>query len=357
MRILCAVALFVSLSCVKAVTLQSPQAQTQLTPGTPFQVVWGWDSPPRADDGSLDIYLVRDSAATSVVSQLVTGALILYSATSATIPVGTPAGQYYLQLSVTSGTEKSVVGGPFNVATGPTVVVSNSTVTTITVDGATVTAFVVPTVVPPTYDGGFTSSSNTQQGLASGATAGIVIGTLIAFGAIMGAWFIWYKKRQQPIDREMAMNKPLPYRHPSQDPNHFTEYNHYGHDQPLHSSIIPYGRNNGISPISEYPVSVGNQTMPSSDTQSHYQRHLVSIPSVSIQNSHTGSGASTVRQYRPSRATGSFGPATHSSGSSTASPPRSTDTAIYQPAAAEQVTYSPPHTPSSPVLSPSPPPK
>jgi hypothetical protein len=173
----------------------------------------------------------------------------------------------------------------------------------------------------------------------------------------MTTWFVWYRRRQQAISRETAMNKPLPgLRHPSQDPIQFTEYNHYALDHPLRSSVIPYGRNNGVSPLSGYPASVDNQTMPSSDTQSQYQPHLASIPSVSNQNSHTGSGASTVRQYRSSLAAGSFGPATHSSGSSTASPPRSTDTAIYRPVA-EQVTYSPPHTPSSPVLSPSPPPK
>jgi hypothetical protein len=155
----------------------------------------------------------------------------------------------------------------------------------------------------------------------------------------------------------MAMNKPLPgFRHPSQDPTQFTEYNHYVLDRPLPPSSIPYGRNNGVSPYSEYPASIANQTVPSSDTQSQYQTRLAPIPSVSNQDSHTGSGASTVRQYRSSLAAGSFGPATHSSGSSTASPPRSTDTAIYRPIA-DQATYSPPHTPSSPVLSPSPPPK
>jgi Ser-Thr-rich glycosyl-phosphatidyl-inositol-anchored membrane family len=182
MRILCAVALAVSLSvsCVKAVSFQSPQAQSQLTPGTSFQVAWGWDSPPRADDGTLDIYLVRDSAATSVVSQIMTGALILYSATSATIPTGTPAGQYYLQLRVTSGTEKSAIGGPFNVATGPAVIVSNSTTTTVTVGGGTVTSYVLPTDSPQTSTVN-SAAPNTQQSLAGGAIAGIIIGTLIAF--------------------------------------------------------------------------------------------------------------------------------------------------------------------------------
>ena len=183
MRILCAVALSASLSllCVKAVTFQSPQAQSELTPGTPFQVAWGWDSPPRADDGTLDIYLVRDSAATSVVSQIATGALILYAATSATIPAGTAAGQYYLQLRVTSGTEKSAIGGPFNVATGPAVIVSNSTTTTVTVGGGTVTSYVLPTDSPQSGTDDSAAPNTQQQRLAGGAIAGIIIGTLIAF--------------------------------------------------------------------------------------------------------------------------------------------------------------------------------
>jgi hypothetical protein len=184
MRILCAVALsaLLSLSCVKAVTFQSPQAQSELTPGTSFQVVWGWDSPPRADDGTLDIYLVRDSAATSVVSQIATGALILYSATSATIPAGTAAGQYYLQLRVTSGTEKSATGGPFNVATGPAVIISNSTTTTVTVGGGgTVTSYVLPTDSPQSGADNSAAPDTQQQRLAGGAIAGIIIGTMIAF--------------------------------------------------------------------------------------------------------------------------------------------------------------------------------
>lgn len=183
MRVLCAVALSASLSfaCVKAVTFQSPQAQSELTAGTPFQVAWGWDSPPRADDGTLDIYLVRDSAATSVVSQIATGALILYSATSATIPAGTTAGQYYLQLRVTSGTEKSAIGGPFNVDAGPTIIVSNSTTTTVTVGGGTVTSYVLPTGSPQSSTENSAAANTQQQGLAGGAIAGIIIGTLIAF--------------------------------------------------------------------------------------------------------------------------------------------------------------------------------
>jgi hypothetical protein len=173
----------------------------------------------------------------------------------------------------------------------------------------------------------------------------------------MATWFIWYRRRYPSNTREVAMNKPLPgFNYPSSDPTHFSQYNHYSLDRPYHG--FQYGHCNGISPADEYPcpASIANQTMPSSDTQSQYQPYLSPIPSVSYQNSHTGSGASTVRQYRSSLAAGSAGPATHSSGSSTVSPPRSTDTAIYRPAS-EQVTFSPPHTPSSPVLSPSMPPQ
>jgi hypothetical protein len=184
MRKLCAIALSVSLSlqCVKALSIQSPLAQSQLTIGEPFQVAWGLDNPPVADDGTLNIYLVRDPAATSVVSQIVSSALVLLAATPAIIPIGTIAGQYYLQLKVTSGSEKSAIGGPFNVVNVASTNnnTTTTTTTTVTVGGETITSYTLPTDSPQPATVG-SSQSSTQSTLASGAIAGIVIGTLIAF--------------------------------------------------------------------------------------------------------------------------------------------------------------------------------
>ncbi|GAB5590712.1 hypothetical protein Unana1_05612 [Umbelopsis nana] len=121
MRILCAVTLTSSLllKCIHAITFAAPLTGSLPTAGVPFQVDWHWDGTPSGYDGTLDIILVKDSAATSVVAQLLFGAYAGNVGTSATISQSTPSGQYYIQLKVTSGTESSSVGGPFNVVNTP----------------------------------------------------------------------------------------------------------------------------------------------------------------------------------------------------------------------------------------------
>ncbi|CAO3691187.1 unnamed protein product [Umbelopsis ramanniana] len=66
----------------------------------------------------MDILLVADISATNVIAKLDTGVLTSGISTSATIPLNVPSGTYYLQLKVTSGTEKSAVNGPYTIENG-----------------------------------------------------------------------------------------------------------------------------------------------------------------------------------------------------------------------------------------------
>jgi len=104
---------------VVSVTLYSPMTETILTAGISFEVSWGWDSPlTGSNTGSMDILLVADISATNVIANLDTGVLTSGLFTSATVPLNVPSGMYYIQLKVTSGTEKSAVNGPFTIENG-----------------------------------------------------------------------------------------------------------------------------------------------------------------------------------------------------------------------------------------------
>lgn len=115
---LCVVAF--SIQAINAVSLSSPFTGTTLKVGITFTVSWMWDGLPNpSDDGTLDILLVKDVAATSVALTLDKGVSPLALFTSITLPLDTPSGQYYIQLKVTSGTEKSALNGPYTITGGP----------------------------------------------------------------------------------------------------------------------------------------------------------------------------------------------------------------------------------------------
>ena len=111
--------LVVTLQKAVSVSVEEPQTGTALTAGISFEVSWGWDGLPNpSDDGTMDILLVNDISASTVVAQLDSNVSPLRLYTSATVPLNVTSGMYYLQLKVTSGPEKSAVNGPFNVVNG-----------------------------------------------------------------------------------------------------------------------------------------------------------------------------------------------------------------------------------------------
>ncbi|GAB5593471.1 hypothetical protein Unana1_08371 [Umbelopsis nana] len=109
-----------SIQAINAVSLSSPFTGTALKVGITFTVSWMWDGLPNpSDDGTLDILLVKDVAATSVALTLDKGVSPLALSTSITLPLDTPSAQYYIQLKVTSGTEKSALNGQYTITGGP----------------------------------------------------------------------------------------------------------------------------------------------------------------------------------------------------------------------------------------------
>jgi hypothetical protein len=185
MRVLWAVALTLPfLQCIKAVSLLVPLPGAELSVGIAFQVDWKWDTLPTGNDGVLDINLVKDVASTSVAARLVPGADAGSAGISATIPLGTSPGQYYLQLNVTSGPEKSSVGGPYTIiASTSSTGNSNLSSTSSNSSSPTTTGSTTDNTLPngsTQSNNASASSQNSQPSLAGGAVAGIVVGSIVA---------------------------------------------------------------------------------------------------------------------------------------------------------------------------------
>lgn len=102
-----------------SVSIMQPPTWIPLTAGISFNVGWSWDTlPTSTNTGSMDILLVADISANNVVASLDTGVQVSGVITSATIPRNVPGGTYYIQLKVTSGSEKSAVNGPYTIENG-----------------------------------------------------------------------------------------------------------------------------------------------------------------------------------------------------------------------------------------------
>lgn len=185
MRILWAVALTLPfLQCINAVSLLVPLPGAELIVGIAFQVDWKWDILPTGNHGVLDINLVKDVASTSVAARLVPGADAGSVGISATIPLGTSPGQYYLQLNVTSGPEKSSVGGPYTIiastsSTGNSTFSSTSSNSSSPTTAGNTTGNTLPNGSTQSNNIG-ASSQSSQPSLAGGAVAGIVVGSIVA---------------------------------------------------------------------------------------------------------------------------------------------------------------------------------
>jgi hypothetical protein len=80
--------LVVTVQKAVSVSLIGPLTGTTLTAGTSFQVVWQWDGLPNpTDDGAMDILLVTDISASTMVAQLDSNVSPLWLFTPATVPL------------------------------------------------------------------------------------------------------------------------------------------------------------------------------------------------------------------------------------------------------------------------------
>jgi Ser-Thr-rich glycosyl-phosphatidyl-inositol-anchored membrane family len=192
MRLTCAsiCLLGVFVQKVISVTLIEPSNGFSITAGISFQVGWQWDSLPNpSNDGTMDILLVTDISASTVIAKLDANVSPLGLSTSATIPLNVTNGKYYIQLKVTSGNEKTAVNGPFNIVGGSpsssSSAASHSQTTsashsqTTSASGYQTTSAVINT--DPSASQSFTSAPSSS--LSKGVTAIIAIsGVLVVVG-------------------------------------------------------------------------------------------------------------------------------------------------------------------------------
>jgi hypothetical protein len=133
------------------------------------------------------------------VATLAVGVPAIGLQTSITIPFAIPSGQYYITLKVTSGSEKSAVGGPYNVVGGssnssiPTSAMSISASSTGAPFSTSSSVFVSPTSSPTntavvsntpapkdnTQADTAPSSSSNSLALPTAAIAGITVGAIV----------------------------------------------------------------------------------------------------------------------------------------------------------------------------------
>lgn len=193
---------------IKALTLSSPFTGSTLTAGLTFSVSWMWDGlPDPTNDGYCDILLVRDIGATSVALTLDKQVSPLGLFTSATIPLGTPSGQYYIQLKVTSGNEKSAINGPYNVVGG-----SSSTTSGITaINSVNVTGSLPPdssptaagiTSSPSPNTDAQTSTDDYSSSHSYAPPAGLIAGLVVA-----GVVFLVRKLFKASIHQQKRFSK------------------------------------------------------------------------------------------------------------------------------------------------------
>ncbi|KAG2173967.1 hypothetical protein INT44_000080 [Umbelopsis vinacea] len=181
---LCLIGFFVQQ--VASVSLSYPWSGSTLTAGISFQVNWNWDALPTSkDDGSMDILLVSDILASKVVAVLDSNVATSGISTSATVPLNTTNGAYYIQLKVTSGNEKSAVNGPFSINGG-----SQSSSSSQTSSTATHTV----TNASTTYN------SSESPSLPTGIIVAISIISVVVVVAGIGGTMFWWRKRNRLIE-------------------------------------------------------------------------------------------------------------------------------------------------------------
>lgn len=173
-----------SIQTIFALTIAGPLNGWTLNEGITFALSWLRDDLPTGNnDGALDVLLVKDVAASSVVATLKTDVAAIGLITSITIPTNIPSGQYYLQLKVTSGGETSAVGGPYNVVSGSSSVSSDtSEMAGTTISGiiySTPTAAVGNPFASLPTDGS-SYFGTVKSGMPTGSIVGIAVGIILA---------------------------------------------------------------------------------------------------------------------------------------------------------------------------------
>lgn len=178
----CCISAF-SIQTICAVTIAGPLNGWTLNEGIAFALSWLRDGlPTENNDGTLDVLLVKDVAASSVVATLKTNVPAIGLITSITIPTSIPSGQYYLQLKVTSGSETSAVGGPYNVVSGSSSASSDTSEmagpTISEIISSTPTAAVgIPFASLPTDGSSYFDTA--KSGMPTGAIVGIGVGIIL----------------------------------------------------------------------------------------------------------------------------------------------------------------------------------